>query len=291
MPRQVRSPMSKTRKTVSWAGSIPLALHSASVLVLDDRATRLELADRHQDALEQIERLEAGDHDRDVVSLGDRLVLRPAHDGADVAGGEERLDLARRRLEDRGHRRRHQDVADQDGEVVQTEPGGLGNGHGVGRRRRLEADGEEDDLPVRICGRDPHRVQRRVDDPHIGAAGLEREQVRRGAGDAEHVAVAGEDDVGPGRDRESLVDLLERRDADGQPGPWIIRTPFGSASSMPCLTSVWVWPPQTSINAHGRVVMRWISSTSLRATSRIAVLVDVLHERRLPRAPESRRRR
>ncbi len=53
----------------------------------------------------------------------------------------------------------------------------------------------------------------------------------------------------------------------GQPGPWIIRTPFGSASSIPCLTSVWVCPPQTSISAQGLVVMRWISSTSLRASS------------------------
>ncbi len=40
----------------------------------------------------------------------------------------------------------------------------------------------------------------------------------------------------------------------GQPGPWIIRIPAGSSSSMPWRTMVWVWPPQTSISVHGRDV-------------------------------------
>ena len=51
----------------------------------------------------------------------------------------------------------------------------------------------------------------------------------------------------------------------GQPGPWIIRTPTGNASSIPCLTIVCVCPPQTSIRVHGRVVTRWISATSFLA--------------------------
>src|SRR6266511_1661155 len=51
----------------------------------------------------------------------------------------------------------------------------------------------------------------------------------------------------------------------GQPGPWIIRTPSGSSSSMPCRTIVWVWPPQTSMRVHGRVVAAWISSSRRRA--------------------------
>ena len=51
----------------------------------------------------------------------------------------------------------------------------------------------------------------------------------------------------------------------GQPGPWIIRTPSGSASSIPCFTIVWVWPPQTSMRVHGRVVTRWISAISFFA--------------------------
>ena len=73
-----------------------LAGHGAGVLVLDLVPALLELADRHPDALEQVERLEAGDDDRHAVLGGDRLVLGPAHDRADVAGGQEPLDLVGR---------------------------------------------------------------------------------------------------------------------------------------------------------------------------------------------------
>ncbi|KUL24597.1 hypothetical protein ADL12_36370 [Streptomyces regalis] len=51
----------------------------------------------------------------------------------------------------------------------------------------------------------------------------------------------------------------------GQPGPWIIRMPAGSSSSMPCRTRVWVWPPQTSMIRQGFVAVRRNSSTSCRA--------------------------
>ena len=53
----------------------------------------------------------------------------------------------------------------------------------------------------------------------------------------------------------------------GQPGPWIISTPSGSSWSMPCRMIECVWPPQTSIIAHGRVVSAWIWSTRRLARS------------------------
>ena len=53
------------------------------------------------DALQDVERLEAGDHDRHAVARGERLVLLEAHDGADMAGGEEALDAVVGRIEDR----------------------------------------------------------------------------------------------------------------------------------------------------------------------------------------------
>ena len=90
--------------------------------------------------------------------------------------------------------------------------------HRVRRRGRFEADGEEDDLAVGIGRRDPNRVQRRVDDPHVGAAGFQAQQIRRRSGNAQHVAVAGEDDVRPGGDGQGLVDLLERRHANRAAG-------------------------------------------------------------------------
>jgi len=42
----------------------------------------------------------------------------------------------------------------------------------------------------------------------------------------------------------------------GQPGPWISSICSGSSWSMPLRMIECVWPPQTSINAHGRVTVR-----------------------------------
>jgi hypothetical protein len=59
--------------------------------VLDLVASVLELVDRTADALQDVERLEPGHHDRYPEPLGQRGVLRGAHHGAHVTGGEERL--------------------------------------------------------------------------------------------------------------------------------------------------------------------------------------------------------
>ena len=48
----------------------------------------------------------------------------------------------------------------------------------------------------------------------------------------------------------------------GQPGPWIISISSGSSWSMPCRMIECVWPPHTSMIAHGRVVASWIRSSS-----------------------------
>src|SRR5437762_11574961 len=98
-------------------GGIPLAAQDAAVLVLDLMTPRLELAQDHQDPLEQIHGLEAGDHDGDSVCRRDGLVLRVAHHGADVAGAEVGLDAVLGRLQDRRDRGGHQDVRDQHREV------------------------------------------------------------------------------------------------------------------------------------------------------------------------------
>ena len=68
----------------------------------------------------------------------------------------------------------------------------------------------------------------------------------------------------------------------GQPGPWIISTPSGSSWSMPCRMIEWVWPPQTSIIAHGWVVTAWIWSSSRLREVGVAELVEVLHASSLP---------
>ena len=63
--------------------------------------------------------------------------------------------------------------------------------------------------------RESDGVERRVEHPHVAAAGLHREEVELGAGDAEHVAERGEGDLGAAGDGDGAVDQLERRDADG----------------------------------------------------------------------------
>ena len=63
----------------------------------------------------------------------------------------------------------------------------------------------------------------------------------------------------------------------GQPGPWISSTSSGSSWSMPLRMIEWVWPPQTSISAHGRVTVAAMSSSSRRGEHRVGELVEVLH--------------
>src|SRR5690606_22009395 len=87
---------------------------------------------------------------------------------------------------------------------------GLVHRHGVGRGCGLEADAEEDHLPVRVLLGDAQRVQRGVDDAYVAALAAHLEQVPSGAGHAEHVAEGAEDHVGSGGDLQGLVDDLQR---------------------------------------------------------------------------------
>jgi hypothetical protein len=139
---------------------LPSGRDRARVGVLQLRAALLELHDRTPDALEHVERLEAGDHDRDVEALDQRPVLGRAHHRADVPGGEEGVDPADRRGGDRGDRRRDQHVADQHGEVGDAPRLGLHDGHGVGGGGGLEADAEEHHLLVGVGLRDADRIER-----------------------------------------------------------------------------------------------------------------------------------
>src|SRR4029450_732032 len=92
--------------------------HRTHVLVLHGGPARFELPDGHQDALEQVERFEAGDDDRHSIPPRDRFVLGPAHDGTDVGGGKESLPLTAARGEDRGDRGWDEYMADEDAEVA-----------------------------------------------------------------------------------------------------------------------------------------------------------------------------
>jgi hypothetical protein len=126
----------------------------ADELVLDLGASLLELSDQHQDALEQVDRLEPRDDERHAEVVRDRLVLAPALHRADVTGREEALDPVARRHKDRRDRRRHQHVRDQQREVPDPLIVRHLHRHRVGRRRRLEPHREEDHRLVRVPPRE-----------------------------------------------------------------------------------------------------------------------------------------
>ncbi len=89
---------------------VALPLDRAGVLVLDLVASRLELLDEHVDPLEEVERLEAGDDDGDMILRRQRLVLSVAGDGADVPRRQEALHAVVGRGGDRLHGGGDQDM-------------------------------------------------------------------------------------------------------------------------------------------------------------------------------------
>ena len=78
------------------------------------------LHERHQldESGQDVERLEAGDDDRQLVALDERLEDFPAGDRRGMAGGKEAFDPRVRHLGDDLHHRRDVLVRGEDGEVL-----------------------------------------------------------------------------------------------------------------------------------------------------------------------------
>src|ERR1035437_73540 len=163
-------------------GAVAFAARGARVLVLHFVAAFFQLADGHENAVQNVERLETGNDDGDFVTLRNRQIFFIAHDGADMACGEKPLNDATFRRKQRLHRGRNEHVRNQKREVVEVVMIGLPRGHGVGGSRGFEADGKENDLAVRMCLGKFQGVERRIDDANVGAFGLGVEQALRGAG-------------------------------------------------------------------------------------------------------------
>jgi hypothetical protein len=148
------------------------------------------MAQAGQNALQKIQWFEAGDHDRHAETGRDWGVFRPAHHRADMAGGEKAVDMDVRVGEQRRDRWGHQDVGDQQEEIGAALALGLQQRHRGGRRRGLEADGEEYHLACGLAAGQGQGVERRVDHAHLGATGAGGEQATVIAGYAHHVAEA-----------------------------------------------------------------------------------------------------
>ena len=83
---------------------------------------------------------------------------------------------------------------------------------------KIEPDRKEDDVAVRGGAGQGDRVQRRVDDAHVGAAGLGGQQVDAVARHAQHVAERAEDGALRERQVHRLVDQVGAGDADRAAG-------------------------------------------------------------------------
>ena len=129
------------------------------------------------------------------------------------------LHLIPRRLQDRRNRRRHQHVRNQQREVLQPPPLGNMHAHRIGRRGGLEPHPEEHHLLLRILHRQLHRVQRRINDPHVPARALHLEQVALGSRNPEHVPKRAEDHPWQRGNGQRLVDQFQRRHAHRAPRP------------------------------------------------------------------------
>ena len=114
--------------------------------------------------------------DRPSVLGRDELERARADDRRDVAGADEAVQAQVGRIQQGPQRRHDRDVVADAGEVRHALGlRALERERGRGRRR-LEADREEDDLAVGVLARDPQRVQRRVDHPHVRPLRLRLEQ-------------------------------------------------------------------------------------------------------------------
>lgn len=180
------------------------------VLALDD------LAQQHPQRLQQVQRLEARDHDGLAVLAGHGLVGGAADHGGHMAGADEPVDDRwLRPAEDGVHGRWREHVVAQHREVAQPLGVGLEHGHGRGRRGGLEPDGQEHRLLPRMVPRPLQRLQRRGNHAHLGPQRLgfaQRQAVR--SRHAQHVAVGEQGHAGLLRQRDGLVDAADGQHAD-----------------------------------------------------------------------------
>jgi hypothetical protein len=139
---------------------VSLVLDGACISVLDLGAAFFELFHTEINPFKYVHGFEAGDDDGRAVFAGDGAVFGGAHDGADMAGGEETLHTVVGGAEDGAHRRRHQHVRGEDGEIFYPGVLRLQHCHAIRGGGGFEADREENDLFGRVFPRNGHGIER-----------------------------------------------------------------------------------------------------------------------------------
>ena len=172
-----------------------------------------ELAQHHDDGLQNIERLEAGDGNRLVFVFRDPLIGAAADDRGHVARPDEGVEPHVGRIENGADRGNDRDVIAEHRKIVDALRLRAHQRQCRGGSRGFKADGEKHHVLVGIGLRQFQRVGRRIDDAHIHPARFVFERAAVRARNAHHVAKGGEDDVGLLGDREPVVDSAHRQHA------------------------------------------------------------------------------
>src|SRR6476646_3645764 len=132
------------------SGNVSIAGNHTTVLILNFGPMALQLANRFQDAFQQVCGLESGNYNRHLITRGDRLIFSVAHNSAHVTRAEERLNAIERGLQDRRHDRWHQHMRYKERESADSFFCCRPHGHRVRGRRRFETDTEEHDFLARV---------------------------------------------------------------------------------------------------------------------------------------------
>ena len=177
-----------------------------------------DLTDDHVQRAQDLERLEPADHAwHMIVPRKEVKEPRPRYDG-NVSGQEKSVHRRRPVIEQGAHHGRDQLLRRQQEEVSASLPLRREHSRRLGRCGRLKADGEEDDLLCGILRRNGQRVQRRVDDAHVGACRLRLSETGVRSRHLQHIAERRDDDILHPRIGNRRIDVAVRRHADGTAG-------------------------------------------------------------------------
>src|SRR5215468_4950403 len=127
-------------------GAVAIPGNHALVLVFNLGLAAAKLAKKHDDRLENIEGLEAGDDDGFAFVLGDPLIGAAADDRRNVTGADKAVEAHVGRIEYGADRRNDGDVIRKDGEVADPLELRAEDGESSGRRGGFKTDGEKHDL-------------------------------------------------------------------------------------------------------------------------------------------------
>ena len=192
---------------------IAVARDDAAILILDLGAPFGDLRDDHEDRLEKVDRLEAGDYDRLAIIARDEVVGSGSDNHADMAGTDKSVEPHVGVVEQRLDRLRNGDVIAEQREIVDSLLDRLEDRQRGRRHRRFETQREKDDFAPRIGPRDGERVERRIDQADIGPLGLGLEHALFRSRNAHRIAEGREDHLRMLGDFDAIIDPAHRQHA------------------------------------------------------------------------------